>query len=131
MLKTEKMPEDKPPTLAVAKKSKATTEKLTTARPKVETPAAKSPEEARIWRAKLADLACAIKFESDRFENPELKQHWNKHVAVFGGKIVASGDDLAEVRDRAAAECDVPTSRIIMSYWGHVGSMTSEEEEDV
>lgn len=50
--------------------------------------------------------------------NPEYQQYHDQFVAVYDLTIVASGEDYSEVLHRAAAECQVPISRIIVSFWG-------------
>ena len=76
----------------------------------------------------MADAAWTMRLKSQRGVDPGLQQYANKHVAVYNRKIVADGGDLTEVLHRAADECQVPISRIVMSYWGNPATLQSVME---
>lgn len=80
--------------------------------------------------AKLADAAWSMRTKSQRNTTPELQKYQGKHVAVFEQRIVAFGDDYAEVLHRSMAECGVPYHRIIMDYWGNPARFQSLLDDD-
>ncbi len=75
-------------------------------------------EALRTRAAKMADAGWSMRMERECLVNPEYHQYHDQFVAVYDLMIVASGEDYSEVLHRAAAECQVPISRIIVSFWG-------------
>ena len=80
----------------------------------------------------MADAAWTMRKKAQRGVDSDLQRYVNKHVAVYNQSIVACGDDPTVVLHRAAEMCQVPISRIVMSYWGNPATLQAVVEgEDV
>lgn len=92
----------------------------------------KSADAAGELSLKMADAAWTMRKKAQRGFDLDIQQYVDKHVAVYNQTIVDFGDDMTEVLHRAAEKCQVPISRIVMSYWGNPATLQAVVEgEDV
>ncbi len=64
-----------------------------------------------------ADALWAMRACGERYNHPEFREHLGKFVAVYGFRIILSGDDPLEVRRKAAEVCGVSEKLIAIDYW--------------
>ena len=77
-----------------------------------------SSEARETLKAKMADAGWSMRMKGQRLDNPEFQKYNEQFVAVHNQQIVAFGENYSEVLHRAAAECQVPITRVVMSFWG-------------
>lgn len=75
-------------------------------------------EALRTRAAKMADAGWSMRMKGQRLVNPEFQKYNDQFVAVYNQQIVAFGENYSEVLHRAGAECQVPITRVVMSFWG-------------
>lgn len=63
------------------------------------------------------DALWALRAWGERYDHPELREHIGKWVAIYGFRVILSGDDMDEVTRQAVEICGVPESRITVDFW--------------
>ena len=77
-----------------------------------------------------ANAAWALQAWKSRRSDPELKRFVGKYVAVYGEKIIASGDEFGSVLDEALRLSGAEDEQsVLIDYWGNDSSFHESLEE--